>query len=110
MTTAQLLDGTAPAAATAEAPELLAAVGVDLAPVELLALLLVAQNVEGGGDALEPVLGRRVAGVLVRMEFLGQLPERLADLVLTGAPRHAQFLVGITRHVRPCSIKAKAVS
>jgi len=70
---------------------LLASVGVDLAAVELLPLFLVAEQVEGGGDPLEPLIGRRIAGVLVGMQFLGELAERLLDFVRACAPRNAQF-------------------
>ncbi len=54
-------------AAAAEAAHGLAAVGVDLAGVELLALLGVAHDVEGRADLLEPLLGGLVAGVGVGM-------------------------------------------
>ena len=74
-------NGPPPEPAAGVAAHGLAPVGVDLAAVELLALLLVAEDVEGGADALEPLLGGLVAGVLVGMELLGELAERLADLV-----------------------------
>ena len=60
-------------AAAAETAELLTPVRVDLAPVEFRPLVLVPQQVESGRDPLEPLVSDRIAGVLVRMEFLGEL-------------------------------------
>jgi hypothetical protein len=101
--------GTA-ARTTAEAAELLAPVRVDLAPIKFRPLLCVAQQVEGGGNPLEPLVGDRIAGVLVGMQFLGELAERLLDFVRARAPRNAQFLVGIARHVECRSISLESVS
>ncbi len=81
--------------ARAEAAHGLAPVRIDLAGVVLLALVLVAEDVERGRHLLEALLGRLVAGVLVRVQLLGQLAERLADLVGAGAPRHAEFLIKV---------------
>jgi hypothetical protein len=41
------------------------------------------------------------------MQFLGELAERLLDFVRACAPRNAQFLVGIARHVEYRSIKGR---
>jgi curved DNA-binding protein CbpA len=66
--------------------------------VELLALLFVAQDVEGGGDALEALFGGLVVGILVGVVRLGELTEALADLVRGGAFGDAQFDIRILRH------------
>src|SRR5690606_562866 len=101
-----------PAAATRRRAELLAAVRINLAAIILGALLGVAQQVEGGRDALEALLRDLVARILVRVQFLGQLAERLLDLVRARASGNAQFLVGIASHVRftPTSEKDQSVS
>ena len=62
---------------------------VDLASVELLAFLGVSDDVESGADALEPLFSRLVPGVGVRVMLLGELAERLADLVGARAARDA---------------------
>ena len=72
-------------------------IGVDLAAVELLALVLVADQVEGGGDAFELLLGGLVALVLVGVVLFGQLAEGATDLVRAGRARHAEFLIGVLR-------------
>ena len=76
--------------------------GVDLAPVEAGALVLVAQEVIGGGDGLEPVLGLLVAGVEIGMQLLGELAVGLPDLVQAGVALDAQCLVRVGSHV--CSL------
>src|SRR5262249_22636020 len=85
------------AGAAAEAAENLPAVRVDLAGVELLALLLVAEQVEGGGDALELLLRRLVPGIGVGVMLLGELAERAAQLIRAGGARDAEFQVGVLR-------------
>jgi hypothetical protein len=82
----------------AKAAEGLAPVGVDLAGVELPALLGVAQDVEGGADLLEALLGGGIAGIGVGMVLLGELAEGLPDIVGPGAAGNAEHLVGISRH------------
>src|SRR6202012_5015746 len=87
------------APAAAEAAEGLAPVGVDGAGVELLLLLGVAQDVEGAGDLLEALLGGLVVRVGVGVVGLGELAERLADLVRARRARDAQDLIGVARQV-----------
>jgi hypothetical protein len=81
----------------AEAARGLATVGVDLAQVELLALLGVADDVEGGADLLELLLGLLVPRIGVRVMGLGELAERLADLVRGRGAGNAEFLIGVAR-------------
>ena len=95
---------TALTAASAETAKLLAAVRIDLAAVKFCPLLGVAQQVEGRTDTLEPLFGGRIAGVLVGVQFLGQLVERLAHLRLARRAPYAQFLIGIARHAPPSSL------
>jgi len=83
--------------AAAVAAHDLTAVGVDLAGVELAALFRIAQQIEGPAEALEALLGGLVALVGVGVVLLGQLAERLADLVRARATLHTQFLIGILR-------------
>ena len=60
---------------------LLRARSVDLAGVVAPPLLRIGQEIVGAGDLLELVLGLLVAGIEIGVQFLGQLPVRLADLV-----------------------------
>ena len=55
--------------------------------------LLMAQDVVGGGDLLEALLGLGVTGVRVRVVFLGELPIGLLDLGRGGVLGHAEDLV-----------------
>ncbi len=86
-------------AAAPEATHDLVPVGVDLAAVVALALVLVAQQVEGGAQSLEPLLGLLVTGVLVGMVLLRQLAERAAHFVGVGGAGDAELLIGILRQV-----------
>jgi hypothetical protein len=52
--------------------------------IVVLALVGVAQHLVGGGHLLEPVLGDRVAGVLVRVVLLRELAIRALDLGCVG--------------------------
>ena len=61
--------------------------------VVLPALLGVGQDGVGLVDVLESPLGRRVAGVAVRMVLARQLPERLLDVDLTGRAGDPEDLV-----------------
>ena len=65
--------------------------GPDL--VVLLAFGLVAQDVVGGGDVLEPFLGGRVPGIGIGVELTGQLAVGLGDVLRRGALGHAEHLV-----------------
>ena len=68
---------------------------VDLAGIEAPPLFGVGEDVVGLTDFLEPGFGRLVAWIEVGVMFLGELAERLADVVLGGGPRHAQDGIGI---------------
>ena len=70
--------------------------GVDLAGVEAAALLGIRQDVVGLRDFLELGLGRLVAGIEVGMVLLGELAERLADVVVRGGPGYAKDGIGIS--------------
>ena len=70
------------------------ALGIDLAAVELGALLLVADNLVGGVRFGEFLLRLGIVLVLVRMEFLGEPPVCLLDLVGIGGFLDAQNLYG----------------
>jgi hypothetical protein len=83
--------------AAGEAAHGLAPVGVDLSGVELLLLGRVAQDVEGARDLLEALLGRLVVRVGVGVIGLGELAERLADLVRARRAGDAQDLIGVAR-------------
>ena len=63
--------------------------------VVLLALGVVGQHVVRLGDLLEPLLGRLVARVLVRVELAGQLAVLLLDLVGRGVLGHAEHGVEV---------------
>jgi hypothetical protein len=77
------------------------AVGVDLAPVVLLALLGVADDVVGGGNLLELLLGGVAVGrVQVGMQLLGELAVDAANLLVGRIARHAQHLVGVLGHLQ----------
>ena len=83
------------AAEALEALEVRLAVGADLAAVELSALLLVADDLVGGVDLGEALLGLRVVLVLVGVRFLGELAEGRFDLGLACRLAHAEHFVGI---------------
>src|SRR5215212_8320226 len=63
-----------------------------------LPLLGIRQHVVRALDLLEARLGRRVAGVLVRVVPADELPVRLLDLVLRGRLRDLERLVQRLRH------------
>src|SRR5262249_23524052 len=66
------------------------ALGVDLAAVERLALVRLAQDLVGGVELGEAIGGLGVVLVGVRMQLLGLLPERTLDLRRTRGLRHPQ--------------------
>src|SRR5918993_5872565 len=72
--------------------------GVDLAGIEAAALLGIRQDVVGLRDLLELGLGRLVAWVEVGMMLLGELAERLADVVVRGGPRYTKDGIGISHN------------
>ena len=76
------------------------AVGVDLAAVVLLALHRIADDVVGGGDLLEPLLGGGLVDrIEIGMQLLGQLAIGAANLFVRRVARHAQHLVGVLGHL-----------
>ena len=89
---ARIAAGAAEALETGEAR---LAFGVDLAAVELAALVLVADDLVGGIDLGKALLGLRVL-VLVWVPGLGELAERLLDLGLAGRASHSQDRVRVT--------------
>ncbi len=73
--------------------------GVDLAAVELLALLGIADDLVGRRHLLEALLRRGAIGrIEVGMQLLGELAIGAADVVLARSARHAQNHVGIFGH------------
>src|SRR6516164_1265671 len=94
--------GTRAAARTAagKTGEARLALGVDLAAVELLALVLVAQNLVGGIDLGESRRRLRVVLVRVGMVFLRKLAIGALDRRSVGAPRHPQDLIGVAHYSR----------
>src|SRR5690606_14654069 len=66
-------------------------------------LVGVAEHLVGVRDLLEALLGRLVAGVLVRVMAACQRPIRLLDLVLRGRPLDAQRLVEVLHGSRGCA-------
>src|SRR5690606_23145804 len=61
--------------------------------VVLTATDLVADDVVGGGDVLEPLLGRGVTGVGVGVQLAGELAVRAGDVLGRRRLRHAEDLV-----------------
>jgi len=78
---------------------LLLARRVDLAAVEAPALLLVADDVVGGGDRLELLLGRLVARIEVGMQLLGELAIGLGDVGLRRGLGHAEDGIRVFCHL-----------
>src|SRR5687767_9852851 len=68
------------------------ALGVDLAAVELLALVLVADDLVGGIDLGKARSRLRIVLVVVRVMLLGELAIGTLDRRSAGAPRHPQDL------------------
>ena len=68
---------------------------VDLAGVVALTLVRIPDDVVSGVDLLEAALGLGLTRIEIRMRFLGGLAVGLADVVLGGAGRDAQDLIGI---------------
>src|SRR5712672_632700 len=88
---------TAPSARVAAGKTLEArlAIGVDFAAVELLALVLVADDLVGRIDLGEPRRSFRIVLVVVGVMFLGKLAIGALDRRRAGAPRHPQDLIGV---------------
>jgi hypothetical protein len=71
------------------------ALGIDLAAVELLALVLVADDLVGRIDLGKTVRSLRIVLVAVGVMLLGELAIGALDRRSTGAPRHPQDLIGV---------------
>ena len=72
------------------------------------ALLRVLQDLVGLVDLLEPLLGRLVARVAVRVVLHGELAEGPLELGFLGALGHAEDLVVVAlRHCRSASMVAR---
>ena len=84
-----------PAAEAFEALEARLALGVDLAAVEGLALVLVADDFVGGVQLGEPASAAFVVLVGVGMQLLGELAEGALDRRRARTLRHPQDLVGV---------------
>ena len=76
------------------------AVGVDLAAVELLALVLVADDLVGRVDFGKARSGLRIVLVAVGVMLLGELAIGALDRRSAGAPRHPQDLIGVAHTSR----------
>src|SRR5262249_3644938 len=68
---------------------------IDLAAIESRALLGIPQQVVGGCNLLELLLGLLVAGIEIGVQLFCELPIGLLNLLLGGILLHAQRLVGI---------------
>src|SRR3546814_8241474 len=79
-------------AVEAALPRRLLSAGVDLAAVEALTLLGIAQDAVSLGDLLELLLDGLVARVDVRVQLLGQLAVGALDLVFRGRAVDVQQL------------------
>src|SRR5262249_16624276 len=71
------------------------ALGVDLAAVEGLALVRLAQDLVGAVELGEAIGALGAVLVGCRMQLLGLLPERTLDLGRTRGLRHPQDVVGV---------------
>src|SRR6516164_8301749 len=72
---------------------------VDLAGVETLALLGIAQQIVSAGNFLELVFGRLVAGIEIRVQFLRQFAICRLDIGGRGRRGDAENLVRIFHHL-----------
>src|SRR6201999_1470549 len=86
--------------ATGKAGETRLTVGVDLAAVELLALVLVAQDLVSRIDLGKTLRCLRIVLVAVRVMLLGKLAIGALDCRSIGAPRHPQDLIGVAHPSR----------
>ena len=69
--------------------------GVDLAGVVAASLFRVRQQVVGGRNLLEPLLGMLVARIEVRVQLLGELPVGLADILRARRFGDAEDFIGV---------------
>src|SRR4029077_8168445 len=91
---------TARPAAPRKALEARLAIGADLAAIELLALVLVADDLVGRIDLGEALGGLGIILVAVGMMLLGQLAIGALDRGSVSAPRHPQDLIGVAHPSR----------
>ena len=77
---------------------------IDLAPVEAGPLLGVAHKIVGGGNALELLLGFRIAGIEIGMELLRLAAVSLLDLLGRGARRHPEHVIRIVTQRAPSAL------
>jgi hypothetical protein len=76
------------------------ALGIDLAAIELLALVLVADDLVGRVQLGKARRGFRIVLVGIGVMLLGKLAIGAFDRRSTGAPRHPQDLIGVTHPSR----------
>ena len=86
------------------------ALGVDLAGVERLALLLVAENFVGRVELGEASRRFRIVRVGVWMQLLGELAEGALDRARARPPRHPQDLIGVAHSVKLHRLKTVPAS
>src|SRR5581483_9099865 len=84
------------------------ALGVDLARIECLALLLVANDLVGGIQLGETGCRLGIVFVRVGMQFLGKLAEGGLDRSLVRPPLHPQNLIGVAHSFQTPSNMASA--
>src|SRR6185295_14319671 len=87
--------GAATRVAAGKALEARLALGVDLAAIELLALVLVADDLVGRIDLGKTLRCLRIVLVAVGVMLLGELAVGTLDRRSAGAPRHPQDLIGV---------------
>src|SRR5262249_35825380 len=80
------------------------ALGIDLAAVERLALVRLAQNFVRGIELGEAVRRLRVVLVGIRMQLLGELAVGALDLRRARVARHTQDVIGVAHYppLRSC--------
>ncbi len=76
----------------------LVAARVDLAPIEAGALVRVGEQVVGASNRLEPLRRLRLAGIDVRVKFLGELAVGRPDGRLVIGALDAERRIGIVCH------------
>jgi hypothetical protein len=88
------------AAATGKALKAGLAFGVDFAAVELLAFVVVADDLVGRVDLGKPFRGLGIVLVAGGVMLLGELAVGTLDRRSAGAPRHPQDLIGVAHPSR----------
>src|SRR5664279_3202914 len=89
-----------PRIATGKTLEARLALGVDFAAIELLALVLVADDLVGRVQLGKARLGFRIVLVGIGVMLLGKLAIGALDRRSAGAPRHPQDLIGVAHPSR----------